>query len=105
MSNLLIVLFAINTLLVEFARNTAFLGGSVGLIDTAGVAPFGSAIDFTGSVDNFYYLCLVLLAVTFGVLVWLSRRPFGHRLTSIRDNELLAASLGLALLRKGTTPA
>ena len=47
----------------------------------------------------FYYLCLLCLAVSAGVMGLLLRSPFGHTLLAIRENERRAWFLGIPVNR------
>jgi branched-chain amino acid transport system permease protein len=94
-SYFLIITFAITELIVNVLNNwQGFTGGSLGIVQPSPPTPFGGAIDFTDPY-NFYWLALALLLVTILVAVCVGRSPFGQRLTTIRDNEVLARSLGI----------
>jgi branched-chain amino acid transport system permease protein len=47
----------------------------------------------------FYYLCLLCLAVSAGLMALLLRSPFGHSLLAIRENERRAWFLGIPVDR------
>jgi branched-chain amino acid transport system permease protein len=50
-------------------------------------------VDFDNR-QQFFYLCLILLAATYLFLLWLVRSRFGHVLQGIRINEQRMAALG-----------
>jgi branched-chain amino acid transport system permease protein len=57
---------------------------------------FGFAqIDIADNDKAFYYLVLVCLAVSAGLMALLLRSPFGHTLLAIRENERRARFLGI----------
>jgi branched-chain amino acid transport system permease protein len=57
---------------------------------------FGFAqIDIANNDKAFYYLVLVCLAVSAGLMALLLRSPFGHTLLAIRENERRARFLGI----------
>ncbi len=57
---------------------------------------FGSAqIDIADNDKAFYYLVLVCLAASAGLMALLLRSPFGHTLLAIRENERRARFLGI----------
>jgi branched-chain amino acid transport system permease protein len=98
-SYFLIVLFAFSELAVAILTNWVGLtGGIVGLIQTSTPDPLGGAVDFSDPY-NFYWLALFFLFVTVFVMWRLTRSEFGRRLVTVRDNEVLARSLGLDAFR------
>lgn len=93
----LIITFAFNELTVIIIRNWKFLGGYIGLIDIPGPNPIG-AIDFSSKI-HYYYLILFLAAVTILVLYRIYSSRIGRVFTSIGENEDLAQSLGINVLK------
>jgi branched-chain amino acid transport system permease protein len=98
-SYFLIVLFAFAELITAVLTNWSSLtGGEEGLIQANAPDPFGGAINFVNP-KAFYWLALALLLVVIVALVALAKSPFGRRLVTVRDNEVLARSLGLNAFR------
>jgi branched-chain amino acid transport system permease protein len=94
-SYFLIVLFALSSLLVIALSNGGTLTGGVnGLVLPTAPRPFGNAVDFSDP-HTFYYLVFGLLCATVFGLWLVGRSRFGRLLTTLRDNEPLARSLGL----------
>jgi branched-chain amino acid transport system permease protein len=94
-SYFLIAIFAFSQLAVDVANNWQGLtGGAGGLTQATAPAVLGSLVNFAGP-RQMLWLVLAALALTVAVLAALGRSAFGRRLTAIRDNELLAQSLGL----------
>jgi branched-chain amino acid transport system permease protein len=54
-----------------------------------------TTIDIQNNPNAFYYLVLVMFAVSAGVMAWLLRSPFGRTLIAIRENERRARFLGI----------
>jgi branched-chain amino acid transport system permease protein len=94
-SYFLIVIFAMTQLLVDTMGNwQALTGGQLGLINVVAPRPLGSIGNFK-ALDQQYWLVLAFVAVTL-MFVWgLARSAFTRRLTTVRDDELLAQSVGL----------
>lgn len=91
----LILLFASAQLVIVVLTNwTSLTGGDLGLIQLNGAKPFGNAVDFN-NYRNYYLLVFGILCVVVAILWSIGRSAFGQRLTTIRDNEELARSLGL----------
>lgn len=98
-SYFLIVLFAFAELIVAVMTNWISLtGGSVGLIQALPPEPLGGLVDF-GEPSAFYWLALVFLFMTIAGMSALTKSAFGRRLVTVRDNEVLARSLGLNAFR------
>ena len=74
-----------------------FLGGYVGLIGIPAPNPIGS-IDFTSRV-HYYYLILFLVAITILVMYRIYSSRIGRTFRSIGENEALAESLGIDVLK------
>ena len=68
-------------------------GGWYGIRDIPPPQP--AALFTTLNKVPFYYLCLALTLLTCGIIYRVSRSWFGSVLWSIRENELLAASVGI----------
>jgi branched-chain amino acid transport system permease protein len=61
---------------------------------------FGFAkLDILHDSYAFYYFCLVIFAVSVGVMAFLLRSPFGRTLLAIRENERRARFLGIPVDR------
>jgi branched-chain amino acid transport system permease protein len=58
-----------------------------------------TTIDIAGNNKAFYYLALIVFAVSAGVMAWLLRSPFGRTLLAIRENERRARFLGIPVDR------
>ena len=96
---LLILLFALSELEIIVIQNWSDVtGGAVGITLPAAPDPFGGAISFTDPIA-LYYLVLVFAAIAVASLAWLATTRFGKLLASLRDNEMLAQSLGLNTFR------
>jgi branched-chain amino acid transport system permease protein len=54
-----------------------------------------TTVDIQNNSNAFYYLVLVMFAVSAGVMAWLLRSPFGRTLIAIRENERRARFLGI----------
>jgi len=54
-----------------------------------------TTIDIQNNANAFYYLVLVLFALSTGLMAWLLRSPFGRTLIAIRENERRARFLGI----------
>lgn len=93
----LIITFAFNELVGIIIRNWKFLGGYVGIINVPRPNHIGS-IDFSSKVD-YYYLALFLAAVTIIVLYRIYSSRIGRIFTSIGEDEDLAQSLGINVLK------
>lgn len=95
----LIITFAFNELIIIIIKNWGLLGGNVGLLDVPSPNPIGS-IEFSySSRINYYYLILFLAAVTILVLYRIYSSRIGRVFTSIGENEDLAQSLGINVLK------
>lgn len=93
----LIVTFAINEFIVLAATQMDFTGGQGGLLvldppDALGPISFASP-------TNRYRLYLAFLVAGLGLFVFVGRTAFGRRLVAIRENEDLARSVGVSILR------
>jgi len=93
----LIITFAFNELVGIIIRNWKFLGGYVGIIDVPRPNHIGG-IDFSSKVD-YYYLILFLAIVTIIVLYRIYSSRIGRIFTSIGEDEDLAQSLGINILK------
>lgn len=78
-------------------RWVSLTGGDDGLTGWKRVPlDFGfTQIDITDNDKAFYYLVLVCLAVSAGLMALLLRSPFGRTLLAIRENERRARFLGI----------
>lgn len=92
---LLIMLFALSQLEIIVIENWATVTGGVpGIVLPTPPNPFFGLISFSDPIP-LYYLVLVVTVIAIAFLWWVSRTRFGTLLTTLRDNELLAQSLGL----------
>jgi branched-chain amino acid transport system permease protein len=80
-----------------FTNLTSITGGSLGVVDAVPPNSLGP-IQF-GGADAFFYLSFALLVASILVVFAITKTRFGKRLLSIRENELLARSLGVNVLR------
>jgi branched-chain amino acid transport system permease protein len=96
---LLILLFALSELEIIVIQNWSDVtGGYVGITLPTAPDPFGGAISFANPIA-LYYLVLAFAAISVAFLAWLATTRFGKLLASLRDNEMLAQSLGLNTFR------
>jgi branched-chain amino acid transport system permease protein len=96
---LLILLFALSELEIIVIQNWSDVtGGYVGITLPTAPDPFGGAISFANPIA-LYYLVLAFAAISVALLAWLATTRFGKLLASLRDNEMLAQSLGLNTFR------
>lgn len=92
----LIVLFACAQLIVVVLTNwTSLTNGVNGVIQLDPARPFGDLVDF-GNARALYWLVVAMMLVCAAAAVGVSRTQFGQRLVAIRDDPLLAESLGLS---------
>jgi branched-chain amino acid transport system permease protein len=71
---------------------TAFTGGPQGIQGIPAPAPFGEPVV---TERGFYYLILVALAVSFGVVAIVRRSYRGLRMRALRNDELAAMAVGV----------
>src|SRR5580698_10958124 len=76
---------------IVFVSENEVTGGSGGLEVTP--------LFHTRSDAPYYYLGLILLAVSLGLMVWLERSRWGLFFRAIRENEDAAAAAGVKVLR------
>jgi branched-chain amino acid transport system permease protein len=93
--------FAIATLGIgvaagELASGWDYIGAGSGLVPPLYPGRVGGRETF------FYFICLVLAAITFPVLRWLYRGRFGLTINAIRDDEDKAEAMGVATTRYKT---
>jgi branched-chain amino acid transport system permease protein len=58
-----------------------------------------TSVDIPHNPRAFYYLILVVFALSVGAMAWLLRSPFGRTLIAIRENERRARFLGIPVDR------
>lgn len=88
----IMITLAIAAAFFYFTRqNETVFGGFLGFNGVR--APVFWGIDWRSPVP-FYYLCLAWAAIAWGLVVWVSRAPFGLALQGIRDNARRMAALG-----------
>jgi len=80
-----------------FTNLTSLTQGSIGIVDAVPPSALGP-INFSGA-DAFYYLAFGLLVISTLVVFGITKSRFGRRLISIRENEELARSLGVNVLK------
>jgi branched-chain amino acid transport system permease protein len=93
----LVVTIAFTEFIVLLITNWDLTGGPVGL---SSLEPPGSIgpLKFDGLVGQ-YYLFLAFLLATLALYRFVTRSAFGARLRAIRDDERLARSLGINVVR------
>ncbi|MBJ7599491.1 MAG: hypothetical protein DLM67_18125 [Candidatus Nephthysia bennettiae] len=96
---LLILLFALSELEIIVIQNwSSVTGGLIGIVLPTPPDPFFGRVDFSNPIA-LYYLILVGAVTAIAFLWWAANTRFGKLLTSLRDNEMLAQSLGLDTFR------
>ncbi len=92
----IMVTLAFGQMLYSLFHDTRFAGGSDGAyINVKPEFALGSVtILDLGSRTSFYYFCLGALVVSYLLLLWLARSPFGRVLQGIRFNEQRIGALG-----------
>ncbi len=58
-----------------------------------------TTVDILGSAEAYYYLVLLIFAVSVGIMALILRSPFGRTLLAIRENERRARFLGIPVER------
>jgi len=87
------VTLAFNTLVFLIFRNEEWLtGGNYGINNIPRPAVLGWATD---RPRDFYFFCLVNLAVVAAATWWLLRSPWGRAFIALRENPVRALSLGV----------
>ena len=87
------VTLAFNTLVFLIFRNEEWLtGGNYGINNIPRPAVLGWATD---RPRDFYFFCLVNLAVVSAATWWLLRSPWGRAFIALRENPVRALSLGV----------
>jgi branched-chain amino acid transport system permease protein len=82
----------------DFTRGTLGLGGIPPF--TGFALPGIGAVTFdTGDPVAYYWVALLLLALSAALLIWLAQSRTGLALKAIRDSEMAADSLGVNLVR------
>src|SRR6201987_302462 len=83
---------AVAELVLLIVTNTEYLGAAVGL---SGPTVPGTVFDlsFTSALP-YYYLFLIVLALTLGITWWMANSRMGFYLRAIKDSERAARSLG-----------
>ena len=95
----ILVTFAFGQLCLQIVLNQRDLtGGNFGLvaIPPLEIGEF-SFRDYQNA--GYYYLSLLILAITVASVTWFSRSRFGWRVIALRDNEVYAVSRGVPLSR------
>lgn len=81
-------------LVILVVRNEdQWTGGPMGILNIARPSIFG--ISFFSNV-NFYYFCLVMLALVSAFVWYMIRSPWGRAFKALRDNANRAESLGIS---------
>jgi branched-chain amino acid transport system permease protein len=93
----LVVTIAFTEFIVLLITNWDLTGGPVGLSSIEPPASIGP-LKFDGLVGQ-YYLFLAFLLATLVLYRFVTRSAFGARLRAIRDDERLAQSLGINVMR------
>ena len=90
-----IVTFAFGEIAVSFGNNLSeWTGGNGGMPFVQRLELFGISFGPIDLVEG-YYLCAVVLLIAMGVVTLLRHGRFGNRLMSLRENQKLAAALGV----------
>jgi branched-chain amino acid transport system permease protein len=94
-SYFVILLLALSELVLVFIQNwTSVTGGAQGVVLAQVPGPFGNAISLA-SLNTMYYVVLVFTLVVIVSMVAISRTRYGKMLNALRENNLLATSLGV----------
>lgn len=73
--------------------------GGVGGLFAPTIEIFGISFDRYGALDNFYWLCLVVVALVTWGYANLMRSPTGRSFLAVRDSEVSARALGIDVTR------
>ena len=73
--------------------------GGVGGIMAPSISIFGISFDRYGALDNFYWLCLAVVAIVTWGYANLMRSPTGRSFLAVRDSEVSARALGINVTR------
>ena len=93
-AHLAIVTLCASVVVEIAARRWDFIGGFNGLLGVPPLmAPWERDDPYLSSIET-YFLILVIVGLVYGVLLWLSRSPFGTLLAAIRSNEDRTRFLG-----------
>jgi branched-chain amino acid transport system permease protein len=93
----ILTLMLAELLVLLFTNLTSITAGSLGITVSTPPSNLGP-ISFEGA-NAFYYLAFAIFVVTMLVIYGVTRTAFGRRLVSIRENEQLARSLGVNVLK------
>lgn len=93
----ILVTFGFSQLCLQFVLNQRDLtGGNFGLVSIPPLRVLGYSFRSDGNL-GYYYVALVLLALTVLAISSLMRAPLGWRIIALRDNETYAVSRGVRL--------
>ena len=87
------VTLAFNTLVFLIFRNEEWLTG--GIYGISGIPRPRFPGWSTAAPRDFYYFCLINLALVSAAAWWLIRSPWGRAFVALRENPIRAASLGV----------
>jgi len=73
--------------------------GGVGGIMAPSITIFGISFDRYASLENFYWLCLAVVAIVTWGYANLMRSPTGRSFLAVRDSEVSARALGINVTR------
>lgn len=73
--------------------------GGVGGLFAPSIEIFGISFDRYGALDNFYWLCLVVVVLVTLAYSNLMRSPTGRSFLAVRDSEVSARALGIDVTR------
>jgi len=73
--------------------------GGVGGIMAPSISILGISFDRYGALDNFYWLCLAIVAIVTWGYANLMRSPTGRSFLAVRDSEVSARALGINVTR------
>lgn len=95
-----LVTFAFSQLVLQLILSQSHItGGAEGMVRI----PYLEIGEYRFSRDyklGYYYVALVLLAVSTAFLLFLTRTPFGKSIRAVRDNEEYAVARGISLARQ-----
>jgi branched-chain amino acid transport system permease protein len=95
----ILVTFAFSQLCLQIVLNQRELtGGNFGLVSIPPLEIGGFSFRDHQNI-GYYYLSLLILAITVTAVTWFSRSRFGWRVVALRDNEPYAVSRGVPLSR------
>ncbi len=92
-----LVTIALTEAAVYLVNNMDFLGGAQGM-EVKWLGDHPEIMQFPGKA-GYYYVILVMAALSILLTQWISERRFGYRMIAVRENEEAAEALGVDTLR------